>query len=153
MAIARDPQVMTSVAPRSNRAVAWGRVTPAKDGNIYLMRWLSSPIFYAISPGGEIVRHFTVDPGSQDWTPVNMHISGNRIAVLFRKSQTNAKVMKIVDLEGHELATYDELWSDGRPTFGPLGFAYACYSSQPERFTFLITDDKYRIELKQVEPR
>ena len=61
--------------------------------------------------------------------------------------------MKIVDLEGRELATYDELRVDGKPKMGMLGAAFACYTQQPERFTFLVMDEKNRIELKRAGAR
>jgi hypothetical protein len=126
---------------------------PAKDGNMYLMRWLSPAVFYVISPGGQVVRRFVVDSGNSDYKPFAMHISGNRIAVLFYEPQTMEKVMKIVDLEGHELASYDELTVNGKPKLGMLGVAFACYTQQPERFTFLVTDDNHRIELKHAGAR
>jgi hypothetical protein len=116
------------------------------------MRWLSPAVFYAVSPGGEVVRRFTVDPGNADFRPLEMHISGSRMAVLFYQPQTNEKVMKIVDLEGNEIATYDELVVDGKPKLGMLGLAFACYSQQPERFTFLITDN-HKIQLKHAAAR
>jgi hypothetical protein len=153
LATARDPKVTSPYAPMSNRSVAWGRMAAAKDGNIYIMRWLSPAIFYAVSPGGEVVRRFTVDPGSPDFMPIQMHISGNRIAVLFRKPQTNEKIMKIVDLDGNDLSTYDELRDNGKAKLGPVGLAFACYHSNPEWFTFLTTDDTHRIKLTKVEAR
>ena len=42
----------------TNRAVGWGQTEPAKDGNIYSMRRASPADFYAISPGGEVVKRF-----------------------------------------------------------------------------------------------
>lgn len=151
MATIRDPQVMSPLVPASNRAVAWGKVQAAGDGNIYVMRWLSPAIVYAVAPSGEIERRFTIDAGGTGWTPVDMHISGNRIALLFRKM--DEKLMKVVDLEGHELATYDEQRVDGKPKLGPLGLAYACYNSKNEQFTFLTTDDSYKVQMKHVQPR
>lgn len=70
------------------------------DGNIYLMRWTAPAIFYAISPGGEVVRRFTVDPGDRNYRSVTMHISGSRIATLFLQPHTKETLMKITDLEG-----------------------------------------------------
>jgi hypothetical protein len=153
MGAAHDPKVTLPQAPTSNRAIALSQVAAAKDGNLYLMRWLSPAVFYAISPGGEVVRHFAVDPGNPDYRPFAMHIVGNRIAVLFYEPQTMEKIMKIVDLEGHELASYDELRENGKPARGMLGLAFACYTNQPERFTFLVTDDKHQILLKHAGAR
>lgn len=151
MATSGDPRVTASTVPGSNRAVAWGQMEAAADGNIYVMRWLSPAIFYAVSPGGEVVRRFTVDPGKPGFMPIQMHVSVNRIAVLFARSPSWEKIMKIVDLEGNELATYDELMVDGKPV--GIGLAFTCYTLNPERFTFLGTDDTHRVQLKLVEPR
>ena len=78
MAAAQDSRVVSPTVPTSNRAVSWSQIEAAKDGNLYLMRWLSPAIIYAISPGGHVVRRFTVDPGNADLKPDSMHISGNR---------------------------------------------------------------------------
>jgi len=133
----------------SNRAVGWGHTEPAKDGNIYIMRWGSPASFYAISPGGEVVKRFTVDPGSSAYDPYNMHISGNRIAVQFSNKSFD-QIIKIVDLDGQELETYEF-----SPTDTPkehLGI-FACYTMSPERFTFLISDTDYKLKVNQVEAR
>jgi hypothetical protein len=151
LAKSADPRVISSSVPNSNRAVAWGQINAAKDGNLYIMRWLSPAIFYAVSPGGDVMRRFTVDPGNPDYRPIHMHISGNRIAVLFYEPQTFETIMKIVDLEGHELATYNELMENGKPKPDALGAAFACYTQQPERFTFLGGDNEHKIQLKIAE--
>lgn len=153
MAMAQDSRVMSPTVPTSNRAVSWSQIEAAKDGNLYLMRWFSPAIIYVISPGGNVVRRFTVDAGNLDFKPASMHISGKRIALLFYQPQSMEKIMKVVDLEGNELATYDELRVDGKPKLGMLGGAFACYTQQPERFTFLVTDDNHKIELKHAGAR
>ena len=133
-----------------NRAVELGQMENADNGNIYLMRRLSSPILYAISPGGEVVRRFTINAGSPDFLPESMHIAGGKIAILFREPQTSEEFVRIVDLSGRELATYDEPMDNGR---GTLGSAFACYSDNPERFTFLYTSNNGNLGLKVAEPR
>jgi hypothetical protein len=45
--------------------------------------------------------------------------------------------MKIVDLAGHEIATYDQARVDGKPKSDSLGSAFACDTANPQRFTFL----------------
>jgi hypothetical protein len=147
-----DSRVTGPEDPGNNRAVGFSQIEMAGDGNVYLMRWLSPAIIYGISPGGEVVRHFTVDPGDQNYRPAAMHISGNRIAILFYQPQTMAEVMRVVDLEGNELATYDEDSNDTK-SLGHLGIAYACYTSTSERFTFLGIGDPGRMEIKTVEAR
>ena len=105
------------------------------------------------SRGGEVVRRITVDPGKADYKPAEMHISGNRIALLFFEPQTMEKRMKIVDLEGREIATYDEVRTEGKAKFGLLGTAFACYTANPESFTFLTTGANDTLELAIAEPR
>ena len=156
MAVSGDSRVTSYSNPASNRAVSWGKMQTARDGNIYVMRWLSPAIFYAVSPSGNVVRRFTVDPGRDDLMPMEMHISGDRIAVLFVQRETHEKLMKVVDLEGNELATYDyERPADGvsKSELPHLGLAFACYTAKPERFTFLTTTDDYRIQLQFAEGR
>jgi len=139
--------------PQTNKAVDFSEIETGADGNAYLMRWTNPAVFYAISPGGEIVRWFTVDPGDSSFYPSGMHTFQNRIAVLFLDGQTHDKIMKIVDLEGREIATYDELRADGKPTGGMLGSAFACYSENPTRFIFLGASDDDRLQYWIAEPR
>jgi hypothetical protein len=153
MAVSGDARVSSPQAPNSNRAVSFSQVETANDGNAYLMRWTNPAVFYAISAGGEVVRRFTVDPGGMDYRPAAMHVFQNRIAVLFVEEQNHDKIMKIVDLEGHEIATYDELRPNGQPTHGMLGTAFACYTENPTRFTFLGSDDDNRLQLWIAESR
>jgi hypothetical protein len=141
-----------SQGAKNNRAVANGQIEIAADGNAYLMRWTNPAIFYAISAGGEVVRSFTVDPGEPAYRPSAMHIYKNRIAVLFVEPQTNDTVMNVVDLEGHKVATYDELKINGKST-DQLGASFACYTENPTRFTFLGANDDSRVQLWIAEPR
>ena len=142
MAVVGDSRVTAPEAPGVNHAVELGDMDAANDGNIYLMRRLSPAIVYAVSPEGEVVRRFTVEAGQPDSMPESMHIAGNRIAVEFYE------LIKIVDLEGRELVSYV-------PHELPLEFPLACYSTKPERFTFLGGGDvdNPRISLNVGEPR
>jgi hypothetical protein len=150
MTLERDPMITSARAPTDNRAVAFGHVQPAKDGNLYIMRWLSPAVIYVVSPGGEVLRRFKVDPGDDKMMPIEMHVSENRIAILFRDGGTRAQVMKIVDLDGKELAMYDAV---GTNLKAPLGAAFACYFAKTERFSFLSTDEDHHIMLRLAEPR
>jgi hypothetical protein len=147
MAAAGDARVVSPGAPGVNHAVGLGQMDAASDGNIYIMRRLSPAIFYAISPEGEVVRRFTVNAGQPDYMPDSMHIAGNRIAVQFAQPQSDDQLIKIVDLEGRELVTYHIARES------PLGFALACYSTNPERFTFLGVADDDRLTLNVAGPR
>ncbi|HKV95397.1 MAG TPA: hypothetical protein VJW20_22820 [Candidatus Angelobacter sp.] len=150
MTLERDPVITSAMAPNDNRAVAFGHVQPAKDGNLYVMRWMSPAVIYVVSPGGEVLRRFTVDPGDDKMMPLQMFLSENRIAMLFRNGGTRAQIMKVVDLTGKELATYDAVGTDPK---APLGAAFACYSGKTERFSFLSSDDDHRLLIRITEPR
>jgi hypothetical protein len=91
-----------------------------------------------------------VDSGEESFMPVTMHIAGSRIAVLFRQEQTRKEIIKVIDLEGHEVATYDEPVKDGRPA---LGMAFVCYTNNPEEFTFLTNMENDRLGLVIASPR
>ena len=136
----------------TDHTITWGKSAVANDGNVYVMRYLSPAMVYAISPGGEVVRSFTVDPGISGAMPVEMRISGNRIAIFFTLRSTHEKTMKIVDLEGHELATYDDQKIDTKNKPAPL-IAFACYAATPERFTFVTYGEQGKIHLQEVEAR
>jgi hypothetical protein len=150
LAASGDPRVTTAQNPSSNHAVSWGAAETGPDGNVYLMRRLSPAIFYAVSEGGTVVRRFTVDPGKEDFMPFTMHIAGSRIAVLFHQPQTGEEIIKVVDLKGREIATYDEPVINGEQA---LGLAFVCYSSNPDRFTFLETAEDSKLELLVAKPQ
>lgn len=149
MAASGDPRVVSPESPTDNLAFALSQMQAADDGNVYLMRWLSPAIVYAISPGGEVVRRFEVKAGDDNYKPDTMHISGNRMAVLFLQPQTHQQLIKVVDLEGKELATYEPSATGA----SALGGGFACYSTNPERFTFLESGDNNQLEIKLAEPR
>lgn len=150
MGASGDPRVTSAGNPSSNHAVTWGAAETGPDGNVYLMRRLSPAIFYAVSVGGKVVRRFTVDPGKEDFMPFTMHLAGDRIAVLFHEPQTGEEIIKVVDLKGREIATYDEPVVNGEQ---PLGLAFVCYGHNPERFTFLETADDDRLKLLIAKPQ
>jgi hypothetical protein len=131
-------------------AVSGGAMALAADNNVYLIRKEATPTIYAISEGGAVTRHFHVDSGEAKMVPEGMQIAGNRIAVLFEGPKASRALIKVVDLEGKQLAQYEAPTRNGRTT---LGAVFACYSYPPEDFTFLtnVKDDK--VVLRTVEPR
>jgi hypothetical protein len=150
MAASGDPKVSAPGLPQSNRAISSGKAETGADGNVYLMRRLTPAIVYAISPGGA-VRRFEVDPGRQDMLPTSMHVVGSRIAVLFWQPQTHDEVLKVVDLQGHEIATYSEP-APKNAGEQSIGLAFVCYSLNPERFTFLETMEDSKLGLMTATP-
>jgi hypothetical protein len=154
MAASGDPRVISPTVPNANHAVSFTQMETAADGNIYLMRWTNPAIVYALSAGGEVVRRMTIDPGSDGYRPTEIHVWQNRIAVLFFDDQTKDRLMKIVDLQGHEIATYDEVRdNNGKSVNGMLGLGFACYTENPTRFVFLGSSDENRLQLWTAEPR
>jgi len=153
MAASGDSRASSPTVPNVNRAVSFSQIGVAADGNAYLMRWTNPAIIYAISPGGEVVRRLKVDPGDASYGPGTMQIFQNRIAVLFIERNTYNKIMKVVDLEDHEIATYDELKASGKVTGGMLTGAFTCYTENPTRFVFLGADDAQKLQFVTTEPR
>ena len=153
MAASGDARVTAPNFPQSNRAVDLSQIEMASDGNGYLMRWTNPAIIYAISAGGEVVRRIKIEAGGPGYRPSKMHVMQNRIAVLFADPQTHEKVMRIVDLEGHEIASYDEPRVNGKPQGAMLGGAFACYTENPTRFVFLGANDDNKLQLWIAEPR
>jgi hypothetical protein len=134
--------------PGNNRAVYQGAIATAADGNIYLMRWLSPAVIYAISPGGEVLRRMTVDPGDSGAMPQSMRIAGESIAIEFKNKDTKKKLFKVVDLEGRARATYSWPGFEGKPLW-----LWLCYVQNPERFVFLDQAKDESPALRVAEPR
>lgn len=158
-AVAGDVRLTSSLNPISNRAVSLSRMEVGEDGNAYLMRSATPAIFYVVSAGGEVERHFMVDPGDGAYRPIAMHVSGGRIAVLFDEPQTHEKLLKIVDVERRDLAIYsgDAVYSNDSKANAeqkqPLGGAFACYTAKPERFIFLGAGADEKLEIRTAEAR
>ena len=152
MAASGDTLVAPPDNAKGNRAVDNGQVEIGSDWNAYVMRWTNPAIFYAISPGGEVVRRFAVDPAESVYRPAAMHVHKNRIAVLFVKKQSDDKLLKVVDLEGQEIANYDEFDINGKAQ-GAMSAAFACYTENPTRFVFLGANDDNKIQFWIAGPR
>jgi hypothetical protein len=152
MAASGDTRAAVAGNIHGNRAISNSEIEIGADGNAYLMRWTNPTIFYAISPGGEIVRRFTVDPGGTEFWPFAMHIYKNRIAILFGERDTDKAVMKIVDLEGNAIETYYVPMDDKKPD-AKLSVAFACYTENPTHFIFIGGNDEGKMQLWLAEPR
>jgi hypothetical protein len=153
MAASGDTRAATPGNAQGNRAISGSQVEVGPDGNVYLMRWTNPAVFYAISAGGEVVRRFVVYPGDSRYRPAAMHVYRNHIAVWFVQTEGDDGLMKIVDLEGHEGATFEEAKPDPKKPASRLGAAFACYNENPTRFLFVGATDDGRIELLAAEPR
>lgn len=146
--------VPAGISGSLNFAISRGNLKLAGDGNAYLLRRLNPAVVYAISPGGEILRRFTVDPGDPELNVNGLAIAGSRAAIVFRKSREGEPVeeqlIQVVDLEGNKMATYEEPMVDGHIAFG---LDLACYTQNPEQFTFLGWTKDEKVVLNVTEPR
>jgi len=68
--------------------------------------------------------------------------------VLFYEPQLDKKLFKITDFEGNNLATYWQEEKEGQVSVG----TFACYSQNPERFTFLYRTEEHALALRIAEP-
>src|SRR5579871_439803 len=86
-----------------------GHAIAASDGNIYLMSSVSQPLIYAVSPSGQIVHKFRVDPGRSGLVPLSIFSSPGQLAIFFafEKSQSSGGLLKVISFEGRPIATYD----------------------------------------------
>ncbi len=153
MAASGDARVTNPLAPRSNRAVDMTRIQMGADGNAYLMRWTNPALVYVISAGGEVLRRFVVEPEGAGYKPIATQVVQNRMAIFFYNTQNGEKLMKVVDLEGHVIETYDEHRVKGKAVGDPIGTAFVCYTQNPERFTFLGSTDDGKLQFWISEPR
>jgi hypothetical protein len=132
MAELGDARHMSSSSPVNNRAFSFGSAEIAPDGNVYLMRVTDSPVVYAISPGGEVVKKFVVELSDASFSALEpLHVLGSRVAVLFHNDRNGQDVIKIVSADGEPLATYSGPSGDNSP--GP---GLACWTA-PDRFAFV----------------
>jgi hypothetical protein len=79
MAAAGDPAVVLKGHNNGNIEIRLGEAVAAGDGNVYVMRKLSAFTVYVISPGGDVIRQFRIDPGSLDFQPLSLQVAGNRM--------------------------------------------------------------------------
>lgn len=140
MAKKGDTDLVLPEVPEANLSIDFGSAETAEDGNVYLMRRVNPAIVYAISPGGEVLRRFTIDPASDSegarLLPASLHSSGNRLALLF-DDNNGKQLIKVVSLAGELLATYETPTGPASP-----GAGLACYSAEQDRFVFLGRNDK-----------
>jgi hypothetical protein len=143
-----DKSVSSPTLPEHNQAVTMGSMELGRDGNAYLMRRLPNPIVYVISATGEVLRRFTVKASQKGMSAVSMHVAETQLAVLFRDADTNEQRLKVVDLEGREVITYEDKAPNRRSVLGP---AFVCFSDNPVRFTFLSSTKDHLLGIKIAE--
>ena len=105
-----------------------GDAAVGPDGNVYLLRSAPPALVFVISPKGEVIRKFRVDPGDASLISSSIWIHSNRLAVAFkpRRGMPALALVKVVDLEGMPVASHAlEHW-DQKELVGDM----ACYGDQ-----------------------
>jgi hypothetical protein len=121
------------------------------DGNLYVLRRSSPALVFVIAPSGDILRTLKIQtslsPGGQ---PIAFHLSENRIAIAFRKTndsdQKQTDSIVVADAQtGRKIAAYTN----------PLGSSsmFACYAANEGVFTFLELADGNAFHLTRAVPQ
>jgi hypothetical protein len=123
------------------------------DRNLYVARQLKTPLVLVISPAGELLRQFTVEPPSSGLMVVALRQDAARLALDFRKvamsaadfPQQKRATVRIVDANtGQPQADY---LLEGS-TYGSL----ACYSAPDELSVLTLDGNGEFFHLKKVGP-
>jgi hypothetical protein len=98
------------------------------DGNVYLLRSAPPALVFVISPKGELIRKFRVDPGDDSLISSSVWIHSNKIAVAFqpRQGMPALALVKVVDLKGSPITSYSVEHLDAKELAGDM----ACYGGQ-----------------------
>jgi hypothetical protein len=131
-----------SAPGHGNSAVSGGGLMIGSDGNAYLLRATSPPTITVISPGGETLRSFTVNPPDSSVRFSNVHIADNRIALFYWENDSRTALVRLVDYEGQVVGTYKST---------ALTPVFPCFSPEGT-FTFMMMkhghQDLVRVEAK-----
>jgi len=103
-----DPKYLRCCSDSGNEFVGWNAdVAAAPDGNVYLMHGTSPALIYVISPAGDVVRKFRVNPGNAELTANSIKFYDGRLAVGFDwLGDVPESLIKVVDLKGNSIARY-----------------------------------------------
>lgn len=121
-----------------NYAVSGGQIRLGEDGNAYMMRRTSPATVHVISSSGEVLRTIRVEPAEVGQMPLDMQISGGRIAMEFTSCSgghcENRNITVVDATTGQKLAGYTS-----ENVYGH----FVCYNARPERFSFLALEDSH----------
>jgi hypothetical protein len=116
------------------------------DGNLYVMRGSTPALVYVIAPSGEIVKTIKVPAALAGAAPTAFHVSGNRLAIAFRKedSERPAQTIVVADAQtGRRIAAYADATGEGT--------TFVCYSANDGVFTFLKLGEGNALEVIRAE--
>jgi hypothetical protein len=141
-----DEAVLSTSSNAGNSAVEFGTAVAGSDGNIYVLRSTSPALIFVISPRGELIRTLHIDPGDPDLVGLDLHTAVGKLALLFGRHDGMGSLLRIVNLEGHDIATH--VIHEQAIPHGSL----ACYA--PPAFTFAVVNDPSGpLYLQHLEPK
>jgi hypothetical protein len=105
-----------------------GDAAVGSDGNVYLLRSAPPALVFVISPKGEVIRKFRVDPGDDGLISSSIWTHSDQLAVAFqpRQGMPALALVKVVDLEGRPVTSYALEHLDPEEVVGDM----ACYGGQ-----------------------
>jgi hypothetical protein len=121
-----DPKYFRCCSDSGNEFVAWNAdVAAGSDGNVYLMHGNSPPLIYVISPAGDVVRKFPIDPSDPERVTNSIKFHDGRLAIGFNwLGDLPESLIKVIDLRGNSIADYRV--KEGAKDSNPI---LACYTS------------------------
>lgn len=122
-----DPKYFRCCSDSDNEFVGWNAdVAAGTDGNVYLLHGTYPQLVYVISPVGEVLQKFMVDPGDPELISNSIRFYHNRLAIGFDWPDLNPEsLIKVLDLEGNLIADY-KIKEDPKDSSNPI---LACYNS------------------------
>jgi hypothetical protein len=132
-----------------NRAVEGGAARLGADGNVYLMRRTSPATVYVISSSGELLRTLKIEPPDVGQMPMGMRVAEGRIAIQFSCSSSDGEYQG-TNFVVADATTGEKLSDDADESVHGI---FACYSVNPERFTFLDISDDHKLQILEASVR
>jgi hypothetical protein len=132
-----------------NHAVVAGAARMGVDGSVYLMRRTSPATVYVISSSGELLRTLKIEPPDVGQMPLDMRVAEGRIAIRFGPSFSEGEYQGTNFIVA-DATTGEKLSDDADESV--LG-VFACYSVNPERFTFLDISDDHKLQILEASVR
>jgi hypothetical protein len=132
-----------------NKAVEAGAARVGVDGNVYLMRSTSPATVYVISSSGELLRTLKIEPPDFGQIPVDMRVAEGRIAIRFSRS-SSGEGYQGTNFVVADATTGEKLSDDADESVRGV---FACYSVNPERFTFLDISDDQKLQILEASAR
>jgi hypothetical protein len=132
-----------------NQAVVAGAARLGVDGNVYLMRRTSPATVYVISSSGELLRTLKIEPPDVGQMPLDMRVAEGRIAIQFSQSSSEGEYQG-TNFVIADATTGEKISDDADESVRGI---FACYSVNPERFTFLNISDDHKLQILEASAK